>query len=600
MRTVYLSLAVLLLLVTAGPRAFAQGQPLANAEAMQLARDAVSAGREGQWDACIAKDRASLELEDNARTRLHLAACLDKAGKLLDALKNASEALKKGLATNDELLMKVARERVMSITGNPELNIPARIAKVTFVPPTNVTDLKVTFDDRPVDQANLTKKFSVDPGKHTVKAEGTTNKLPLTYEETFEVKEGEVRSVEIRLNAPVAPGVLTQPQIVCLMNAKTQKEIAECLPQDVRTLVARAAMEVAGYSDSTNVHVLSPAVRASFNSPTSGWNVGANYLIDFVTAASPDIVSTASRRYRERRHVVGLTGGYKPANVGGQVYGNPSTEPDYLSFSGGGAITVDLKDKLITPRLGFTHTSDTIGRSDTPFDAWSRKLNIEEIEASTTFVLTPTSIVLIGATLAFERGHQSKPYRFVPTFPPQFAPRIPVGATTDHVNVDRAPPRPSEQLPPSPHRYSVGFRLAKRFSSATARIEERIYTDSWGLLASSTDGRLMVDATRTLRIWPHGRVHVQSGTSFHKLAYNFELSGQQVLLPTFRTTDRELAPLRSFTGGLGARLALSPPEATTQFGITVTGDAMYTQYLQSLFVTARTALYGAIDLDAEF
>src|SRR4030095_1469326 len=69
-------------------RARAQGVPLSDPEAIALARDAVTASKESKWEECIAKDKASLQIEDNARTRLHLAACESRVWKLIDALRH--------------------------------------------------------------------------------------------------------------------------------------------------------------------------------------------------------------------------------------------------------------------------------------------------------------------------------------------------------------------------------------------------------------------------------------------------------------------------------------------------------------------------------
>ncbi len=587
--TMFTALSVLL--VPSSARA--QGTQLTNGEAIGFALEAVAAGKEGKLDDCIAKNKSSLEKEDNARTRLHLSGCEARAGKILDALKDAQEALQQGMRGKDDALMKVARERVVDLVK--------RLPKVTFQPPAGVADLKVTFDDRAGPNASLTKKFSIDPGKHSVRAEGTSNGLPLKYEEAFEVKEGQLLTVNITLKAAATPGVLTPGQLRCMMEAKTQEEVERCIPQSVRTLVVRMGTDMAGYTDTTNVHVLTPSARASVTSPTSGWNVGGAYLVDFVTAASPDIVSQASRRYREQRHVGSLTGGYKPGIFGVQLHTNLSTEPDYLSLAGGGAVSLDLNDKLTTPRLAFTHSSDTIGRSDTPFAVWSKKFQVNEVEASCTFVLSPTTVLLLGATFAAERGDQSKPYRFVPLFLRSIAERVPSGASPDLVNLFRLPMRPAEQLPTERDRYAIGFRLAKRLGQSTFRLEERLYADSWGLKATTTDARVILDITRHLRVWPHGRLHIQTGTSFEQLAYTGVVSPQgQVLVPTWRTTDRELSPLVTLTGGGGARLALSSPESSTQIGLTLTGDAMYTQYFRALYVRNRLAVYSVVALDVEF
>jgi hypothetical protein len=61
----------------------------------------------------------------------------------------------------------------------------------------------------------------------------------------------------------------------------------------------KAGTQLSGYSDTTNVEVWSPEVDANVSSPTQGWNVGGHFLVDVVTAASPDIVSEASPPFHE-------------------------------------------------------------------------------------------------------------------------------------------------------------------------------------------------------------------------------------------------------------------------------------------------------------
>ena len=103
-------------------------------------------------------------------------------------------------------------------------------------------------------------------------------------------------------------------------------------------------------------------------------------------------------------------------------------------------------------------------------------------------------------------------------------------------------------------------------------------------------------------MWPHGRVHVQTGASFYQLAYAVDVDPQtgSFVLPLYRTGDRELSPLATFTAGGGLRLSLTAPEAKTQLGLIVQGDAMYSRYFNLLFITNRAAIYGSVGLDAEF
>lgn len=567
------------------------------AAAVKLIQEALKADQDGRLEECIEKDKAALKIEEMPRTRLHLASCESRNGKLVDALKDAQKALEIGIQKKDQGVMRVARTRVKELLD--------RIPHVTFVPPPGVPDLRVTFDDRPVPTEALTKKFSVDPGKHKVVAEGTVNGFPSTYEEEYDVKEKEFVTVRITLKPP-ANDFITPGQIKCMLAAKSQEEVQQCLPQNRKTLVIRVAGDLSGYSDTNSVAVYTPAINASIVSPTAGWNVGGNFLVDAVSAASPDIVSSASPPFEEFRYAGGLTGGYKPGLYGGQGSVSFSSSPDYVSYTAGGRLTADLNDKLITPTIGYSYSRDEIGRGPHnwlhDFNPLKGLLHTHEIEAGITFVMSPTSVLLIGGTVSLERGDQSQPYRYVPMFDPEnVAPFVPNGATVDLVNRTRLPVRPLEQLPTERNRYAAGARFNKRLGNATLRLEERLYVDTWGLKASSTDGRYMVDLSRHLRVWPHARLHAQTGTNFYQLAYSAILDPNgEIILPTYRTGDRELSPLLTATAGGGVRLGLGEPEGNVKYGITFVGDVMYTRYLKSLYVTTRTAVYGAVGFDVEF
>jgi tetratricopeptide (TPR) repeat protein len=562
-----------------------------NVDAFQQASAGLTADLAGKLDECIDLDNKSLALEEQPRTRLHLASCERRSGKLIDALRDAQKALESGIQKKDIAVMKAARSRVQDLL--------LRIPHVTFIPPTGAEDLHVTFDDRDVPNESLTKKFSVDAGKHTVHAEGTMNGgVPLSFDQDYDLKEGELLTVKIALSSPPSE-YLTPGQLRCMLSAKTPEEVVKCLPTNRKSLVVKAGLDVAGYGDTTNVYVFTPSLNGSVTSPTAGWNVGGSFVLDVVSAASPDIVSEASLAYHEQRYAGVLSGGYKPGLYGVQLTGDVSSEPDYLAIGGGVAFTADMNDKLTTPRVAVNYDHDNIGRGPNNFIS---TLDTVEVEAGVTMVLNSTTLLVAGLTGQFERGDQSKPYRYVPMFAPNVANYIPPGASIDLVNEVRSNVRPLEQLPTARDRYAVGLRLNHRFSSATLRIDERIYADTWELLATTTDIRYVIDAGKHLRIWPHVRLNAQTGANFYQLAYKVVANPQtdQVTLPLYRTDDRELSPLITFTGGGGARIALGEVEAKTQWGLNLSGDVMYTKYFDALFITYRTALYGAVGIDAEF
>ena len=562
-----------------------------NVDAFQEASAGLAADMAGKLGDCIEHDKKSLELEEQPRTRLHLSSCEARTAHLLDGLRDAQKALEDGIRKRDPLVMKAARERVEGLLR--------RVPHVTFTTPVGIEGLQVTFDDRAVPPGALTKRFSIDPGDHKVHAEGTQNGIPLSLDATYQVGEGQLLTVQLVLKSQ-APEYLTPGQLKCMLGAKDQDDVVRCLPQKTKPLVVKVGTQLSAYSDTNSVEVWSPEIDANVSSPTQGWNAGGHFLVDVVSAASPDIVSEASPPFKEQRYSGGLNGGYKLGPYGAQGQINYSAEPDYVSRGAGLALTMDLDDKLITPRVAANYNFDSIGRGPNNF---IQSLNTTELEGGVTLVVSPTSLLLVSSTLQFENGDQSKPYRYVPMFDPvNVAPFIPVGASVDLVNRVRLPFRPTEQLPLSRTRFAVGARFAHRFSGATLRIEQRLYTDSWALKATTTDARYVVDFGRKLEIWPHARFNAQTGANFYQLAYSATVdpTTSQLIIPLYRTTDRELSPLVSLTGGGGAHFILSAPDAKTLYGVSLQGDVMYSDYFDALFITKRTAVYGTLGFDAEF
>ncbi|HEY8041801.1 MAG TPA: DUF3570 domain-containing protein [Polyangiaceae bacterium] len=558
-----------------------------------LTLTSVASSGEPRRTPCIDQAFKDIEALDDAAARLRLTACEVNAGQLLAAVRDAQKALNQATSANDARAVRDARQVLSAL-------LP-RIAHISFTAPTGVADLSVTFDGKPVPIEHLGKTFSIDPGHHVAHAEGIVNSNPMVFDREYDLREGESLGVSIFL-VPPKPEYLTVGQLKCVLVARSQEEVSRCLPQDRTALVVKAGLDFSAYTDTNNVNVLSPAVNGTVSSPTVGWNVGASYLVDVVSAASPDIVSEASPPFHEVRHAGSLSGGYKPGLYGVQGQANVSDEPDYLSLGGGIALSADLNDKLTSPRIAYDFSHDTIGRSTTPFSVFHHNLDTHEIEAGITFVVSASSVLLASGTVQLERGDQSKPYRYVPMFEPTVATTVKPGASIDGVNASRLQMRPLEQLPLERNRYAVGARFVHRFATSTLRLEQRLYDDSWDQKATTTDARWMLDVSRWLRVWPHARVNAQTGSNFYKLAYtaSFDATTHQYVAPAYRTDDREQSPLVTLTGGGGVRVALTPSEAKTQLAATFQTDVMYSRYFDALFITSRTAVYGTLGLEGEF
>ncbi len=578
-------------LLSPAPALAQGGRGWQNPRALELAKEAIAAKKAGNYQACIEKDVASLALEEHPYVRLHLSSCYSANGRTVSALQEAQRALIAAMRGDDDDLKQSARKRVVELNGKVAhltLQLSKKLLKKT----------RVTVDGLPVRSQQIGTKITIDPGPHVVSAESEHKGERLVFREEIELEEGGDETLEIKPK----PTQTSKEQEECLRNARTYDEQLECVLKKSTKPNVNLGIELAGYTDSTATHVLSPSINGAIVSPTSGWNFGASYLLDIVTSASPDIVSMGSRRFKEQRHAASANGGYKFDRFTANLNTNLSREPDYLSFTLGGAISAELNDKLITPRIGFSRQMDTIGIRNSPFANYERTFASNDIEAGVTFVMSPTELLVTGISLQLERGEQSKLYRYIPVFAEDVAASIQPGAGFEQVNATRLPFRPREQLPLSRDRFAAGVRYNRRFSTATLRVDERLYVDTWGIKASTSDFRYLQDLGSSLRVWPHLRFNVQSGASFYRLAYTALLEDGQnpISVLPFRSTDRELSPMMTVTVGGGARIALSSETASPSYALVVAGELMYSQFFRSLFIKNRTATYASVGLEVEF
>ncbi len=362
-------------------------------------------------------------------------------------------------------------------------------------------------------------------------------------------------------------------------------------------LTGRASAETSVFQDSNATTVFTPTIAGGVESPTSGWGVNGRYLVDVVSAASPDIVSTASRRWMEVRHAGNIGARYKPGNTGFAINGATSYTPDYLSLSGGGTFTQDLDEKNLTLSASYGLGYDRIGKTGTSFSVFSRDFVYHLMNVGVTRIVNPSLLVSVGLDFQVERGDQSKPYRFIPLFTAADASKIGAGASPDQVANLRQQEKPLEQLPLARERYALTGRLAYRPGKATLRLDERLYADTWSMKSTTTDFRYLMDLGDRITVWPHVRFHYQSAVSFWQLAYVTTGSGD---IPKLRTGDRELGQLVNLGTGLGMRWALGARGKQDAWVLSATVDGVYTKFFEALYVTQRLSVLGVLNLEATF
>ena len=394
--------------------------------------------------------------------------------------------------------------------------------------------------------------------------------------------------------------------LFCASTASAQEEpatkvepVVEAPPvEKPKSVDGRVVVEVAGYHDNRAVSVLTPSAAATLTNPTAGWSANGRYLVDVVSAASPDIISTASPRWSETRHAGNVGAGYKPGNTG--VSGGVATSytPDYLALNANAQLTQDLFEKNLTLVAGYGFGHDVIGRVNTPFSVFSRTLDYHSILVGGSQVVNESMVLGLYADVMIERGDQSKPYRYIPIFRSQEeSQRFGPGAAPADVASARIDAKPLEQLPLERERGSLTGRFAWRLSSSTLRLEERVYGDTWGLMASTTDARWYVDLSERLMIFPHLRAHVQNGVTFWERTYVAAGAGA---IPALRTGDRELSPLTSGTFGGGLRIGLGRSGHIDDYVLGASIDGTYTEFHDTLFVKNRLSGLMATTLEMAF
>lgn len=560
-------------------------RPLPSKDQLEAVNTAQGQLKTRDWSGCMQTAIASMADREFAAGKLVLAKCEDAGDLVLEATNDAKLALKYAEEERNTDVKSQATELVAKL----ETDTPSLI----LILPKAVTNLEIKIDGVVVTKEDAEKGIPRNPGKATVEVKGKKGQFPFTFKSTETMDRGEKITVNTDSGDKGNNAAVQQ----CLLAATTPEDLKRCIESGgkQRGLTILGGLEFTTYNATDWVNVASPALYLSAENPTSGWQIGGSVLVDVVSAASADIVATASRRLDEVRFAGTLAGSYKigPAKVG--ISGGFSHEGDYTGRSAGVNVSADLLEKRVTPGLSYSFGYDTMGRTGTPWEVFSRDVMRHSIDAGVSVVLNGTTVGVIGGTVELDVGDASKPYRHVPMFASGIGTRMPKGATYKLVNASRLDLAPFEQVPESGrNRFAVFFRGAHRFDNATFRGDERLYIDDWGMKATTTDLRYLHDVSETLRVGPHARFHFQSPVDFWQRAYTATLTQTGWEVPRYRTGDKENGPLWALTFGLGARYKLSD-----LFAASVQVEGIYTQYLDHLYLFDRIGVFTSTSIDLE-
>jgi len=343
-------------------------------------------------------------------------------------------------------------------------------------------------------------------------------------------------------------------------------------------------------SQNKGITVLHPQVDA--NAPIAGGlGLAAGWEADAVSGATPAISGphtgvdaiTSATEFHDNRQLVhgGFTYDRPDAGIGASyAYG---WENDYRSNSVSATTHDDLYDHNFTLALAYTHnwdsvcdannsvaqsplaliplTSSTHCFNSSATDVVTHRLNIDAIEPSLSWTMTPRLVIQGGGTIQLLDGFQSNPYR--------------------SVLVGSQHQEPQEHEPLYRQRYAVFGRAVYAFPQwrASTLTMLRLYQDSWAMQAATADLVVNKYITQSALLSLRGHYHLQSGASFYRDGEGYRTKGPA---GQYWTGDRELSPMSNYL--VGGRLAFlrKPRQERSSWFVEMEADVKYELLLYQL------------------
>lgn len=316
----------------------------------------------------------------------------------------------------------------------------------------------------------------------------------------------------------------------------------------------------------------SPAVALEHRFEDGG-ALGVRGAVDVVSAASVDVVSHATNRFDEVR-TEGAASATIPIDDARLRFGwRTSYEPDYLSngLSAGLELRLGSPDTVLDVRYGLSW--DIVGRTGTPWSAFSEELFTHSASLSLTQTLGPETVLRLVYSPTVQDGFLEKPYRYVPLF---------------DESGQRLAYRVPENVPDLRHGHAIGARLLQYLAPVrgSLRVDYQFYADGWGVTSHVLELAGLATAADGLRLGLRGRLYGQTAASFWQREYR--VSPGEV--PGWRTLDRDLSPYVAATGA--ARLEWEAGELAGYLD----GGVTYTRFFDFLLLDDRLAIVAQVGL----
>ena len=310
----------------------------------------------------------------------------------------------------------------------------------------------------------------------------------------------------------------------------TASALAAVLPED-RLDVLRHAYDGGGM----DIKGPSVLVRKSFADKVS---VRANYYVDKVSAASIDVVTSASP-YSEERTEKSVGIDYLAGKaIYSLSYGN-SEESDFEANSVHFDMSQDFFGDLTTLSLGYSKGWDEVFR--TGDNSFAEEADRQHFRIGLSQVLTKNLIGSIGHELITDEGYLNNPYRSV---------RYLTSPNSYSFEPERYPNTRTSEATAIRLSYYLPWR-------AGLHGEYRIYSDSRGVDANSWQLQLIQPIGQRWTVETRYRSYQQGDADFYADLFPFQDS------QNFLARDKELSEFSSTVIGLGVGFQFSKPNWDT-------------------------------------
>ena len=258
------------------------------------------------------------------------------------------------------------------------------------------------------------------------------------------------------------------------------------------------------------------------------FSVNGHYYIDSLSAASIDVLATASEYVEERtEYSVGVDYLHDKTIVSTGF--TNSTENDFEANSGFISISQSFFGDLSTISLAYAKGKDDVGMINNDF---LEKAERDIYKIGLSQILTKNSLLGFNLEMITDEGYLNNPYR-------SYRFLDPTDTTDGYGNA-------TEVYPETRTSYAAALRVLYYLPyRASLKGEYRFFNDSWGITAHTYDISYVHPLSSRWTVEGHYRYYSQGQADFYKDLFPFQDA------ETYMGRDKELSSFSDFTVGGG-------------------------------------------------